>query len=98
MRSEPCDIGSLDEPRTHSYHVAILDNPRPCRTSGGQRRHAGTHWNRLFATLPDAVIPLSDESCPLLNRQVGGFFSDMKRPLLIAVHGCRQHIKSGELA
>src|SRR3954466_9066597 len=63
VRGEPCYRGEFDEARFDAGHLRV-------RVEAGSRGRGG-RWvwrNRNLLLSPLAVIPLSDESAPILNR------------------------------
>src|SRR5581483_1723628 len=93
LRTEPGDVGALDEPWSQANHLAVNVRARAHWCSG---RRVWPEWNWFFSCSPNAIVPLANKASPFLNCQVRRFRSDAKRRSLICVCGCGEQIDSIE--
>src|SRR5229473_3654317 len=91
MRRKPGHIGAFNEARPQAQHLGIFVDPRAGRFSRERCRGARPLGNRLFFSFPYAVIPLTNESGPILDQQLNRLAAHPERGLLIATcRGCQQ--------
>src|ERR1039458_1267324 len=91
MRAVPCQGRAFDVAGANPGHLGVVVMLGP----------GGTAWARRhlhIAGLPLPVIPLPDESTPVLDVQRGGAIADAEISFLIAVDGGRQDVSTVVLA
>src|ERR1035437_9966317 len=94
MRGEPRDLRALDEARLQAGHFPVRVDPRS-RSPG---RSACPRRDGHFLALPDAVVPLADESAPVLDGRIDGLLAHAECGFLVAIRGGCQHVHAVELS
>src|SRR5260370_26596010 len=104
MRGVPCYAGGLDETCPQTDVVLGIAGGRGSslpllhirRRPRWMMSRDGPVTQRFV--LPEACIPLADESAPILNGQVNHLLANPERRSLIATRRCRQNIDAVVMA
>src|SRR2546426_86028 len=90
LRTEPGDVCPLNEARPQAQHLSVGIDARSYRSSSRRCWCARALLDYFFRSFPNAIVPLPNETSPVLDRSLNRFITDAEGGLLIAIGGGEQ--------